>query len=229
MEKNTLIIGASSGIGAAIFQKLQSGENRVFTAGRTIQKSAGHVHFDAETDPFVIPESWPDTFHGFVYCPGTINLKPINRLTRADFLLDYQINVLGFVTVLQTMLPRIKKANGSSVVVFSTVAAQVGLGFHASIAAAKGGLQSLALSLAAELASSHIRVNTIAPSLTDTPLAAHLLNTPEKIEASSKRHPLQRIGNVNDIASMAAYLLSNDASWITGQTLTIDGGMSRLK
>jgi len=228
--KNILIVGASSGIGEALFQKLQSQKINVFTAGRKNIRSAGHAEFDASSNqPFIYPSDWPTELHGIVYCPGTINLKPFSRLSFTDFLADYQVNVLGFVAVLQACLPALKKANGASIVVFSTIAASVGLSFHASISAAKGALQSMAVSLASELAPSQIRVNVVSPSLTQTPLAANLLNSPEKIEAASKRHPLQRIGNVDDMAAAAAFFLDESSSWITGQILGVDGGMSTLK
>jgi len=230
MAKNILIVGASSGIGAELKIQLEREGNQVFSLGRKAVSSKGHLFFDATSeDAITIPEDWPDSFHGLVYAPGSILLKPFNRLVASDFRNDFQINVLGFVHVLQAFLPRLKKANGSSVVVFSTVAAKIGLGFHASISAAKGALEGLALSLASELSPSKIRVNAIAPSLTETPLAANLLNTPEKVEASSKRHPIQRIGTVNDMAAAARFFLSEDSSWITGQCLTIDGGLSKIK
>jgi len=228
--KNILIVGASSGIGAALKSKLEASGFQVFTAGRKDVSSSGHIQFDANSsDPFIYPTDWPVELHGLVYCPGTINLKPISRLTKIDFLADFQVNVLGFVGILQACLPALKRANGASVVVFSTVASNIGLGFHASIAAAKGGLQAMAISLASELAPNQIRVNVVAPSLTDTPLAHSLLSTPEKVESSAKRHPLNRVGTVNDMASAAEYFLSENASWITGQVLVIDGGMSKLK
>ena len=228
--KNIIIVGASSGIGAALKSKLEASGFQIFTAGRNEIASSGHIIFDANsTEPFVYPPHWPADLHGLVYCPGTINLKPISRLTQKDFLADFQVNVIGFVNILQASLPALKRANGASIVVFSTVASNIGLSFHASIAAAKGGLQAMAISLASELAPNKIRVNVVAPSLTDTPLAAPLLNSPEKMEASAKRHPLERIGNVNDMASAAEYFLSENASWITGQVLVVDGGMSKLK
>jgi NAD(P)-dependent dehydrogenase (short-subunit alcohol dehydrogenase family) len=228
--KNILIIGASSGIGKALKIKLESSDYQIFTAGRSEVSSSGHTTFDANSsDSFVYPMDWPGELHGLVYCPGTINLKPFPRLSQKDFLADFQVNVLGFVTILQACLPALKRSNCASIVVFSTVASNIGLSFHASIAAAKGGLQAMAISLASELAPNKIRVNVVAPSLTETPLASGLLNTPEKMEASAKRHPLQRIGNVNDMAAAAEYFLGDNASWITGQVLVVDGGMSKLK
>jgi len=228
--KNIIVVGASSGVGAALKSKLEFSGFQVFTAGRNQISSAGHIEFDANsTESFVYPIEWPTEVHGLVYCPGTINLKPVSRLTQKDLCADFQVNVVGFVNILQACLPALKRANGACIVVFSTVASNIGLSFHASIAAAKGGLQSMAISLASELAPNKIRVNVVAPSLTETPLAAALINTPEKIEASSKRHPLQRIGNVNDMASAAEYFLSDNASWITGQVLVVDGGLSKIK
>ncbi|HOY95144.1 MAG TPA: SDR family oxidoreductase [Catalimonadaceae bacterium] len=229
-QKNVLLIGASSGIGQKLLEMLVADGCKVFTAGRSPVDSAGHVTWDATAmEPFTIPSDWPDVFDGMVYLPGTILLKPFHRLSATDFQHDFQVNVLGFVQCMQAILPRLKKADGSSVVVFSTVAAKIGLGFHASISSAKGALEGLALSLASELAPSKIRVNVVAPSLTDTPLASALLNTPEKLEAAGKRHPLQRVGSVDDMASAARFFLSDGASWITGQCLTVDGGMSKLK
>jgi NAD(P)-dependent dehydrogenase (short-subunit alcohol dehydrogenase family) len=229
IKMNILIAGASSGIGAKAKALCEEKGWTVYTAGRKEVSGAGHLHFDARHPEIQIPADWPDVFHGILYCPGTINLKPITRLTREDFLDDYQVNVLGFVSLFQAFLPRLKKANGASVVAFSTVAAQVGIGFHASIAAAKGALQALGQSLAAEFAASRIRVNIISPSLTETPLAESLLNSPEKKEASAKRHPLQSIGSADDMAKAALFFLSPDSGWITAQNLVIDGGMSKIR
>jgi NAD(P)-dependent dehydrogenase (short-subunit alcohol dehydrogenase family) len=164
-----------------------------------------------------------------VYCPGTINLKPFARLTEQDFMHDWQVNVLGAVRVLQQAIKSLKKAQGASVVLYSTVAARVGMNFHASVATAKSAVEGLALSLAAEYASGKIRFNVVAPSLTDTPLAAALLSSPEKREASDKRHPLGRVGTPEELAAITAFLLSNQSAWISGQVLGVDGGMSSLK
>ncbi len=165
---------------------------------------------------------------GVAYCPGSINLKPFHRLTEKEFVDDFNINLLGAVRTIQKLLPNLKEADEPSIVLFSTVAVQTGMGFHASVSAAKGAVEGLTRSLAAEFAPK-IRVNCIAPSLTDTPLAERLLNTPEKREASAARHPLKKVGMPDDIASMAEFLLTGKSGWITGQIFHIDGGMSSVR
>jgi NAD(P)-dependent dehydrogenase (short-subunit alcohol dehydrogenase family) len=169
-----------------------------------------------------------DRLDGLVYCPGTINLKPFHRLKAEDFLEDFEINVMGAVKSIQDMLPLLKKSENASVVMFSTIAVQQGMGFHSSVAASKGAIEGFARALAAELAPK-IRVNVVAPSIVNTPLADRLLNTDDKVKASEKRHPLQKIGTADDIAAMAQLLLSDESSWITGQIMHVDGGMSAIK
>jgi 3-oxoacyl-[acyl-carrier protein] reductase len=231
--KNILIIGAGKGIGLSTVKNLQHTHN-LFTVSRhlTPELSAENTVFfelDTANDNLDILAILPDEIHGLVYCPGSINLKPFNRLTTQDFLNDFHQNVLGAINTIQYILPKLKKANGASIVLFSTVAVKIGMPFHASIAASKGAIEGLAKSLAAEYAGSKITVNVIAPSLTDTPLASMLLSTDEKKEASNKRHPLQRIGNPHEISKLVSFLLSDDASWMTGQIIGIDGGMGSLK
>ena len=231
MSKNILIIGASSGIGLETAKSLLSKGYNIFSASRNQPALEGitHLTWDAQNPDSSVFAPLPDEIHGVVYCPGTINLKPFNRLSQNDFKNDFQINVLGAVSVLQAVLPKLKKANGASVVLFSTVAAKIGLGFHASVAASKGAIEGLALSLAAELSSNKIRVNCVAPSLTDTPLAKNLLSSDEKKEASNKRHPIGRFGTSADIANITSFLISDESSWITGQVLGVDGGMGSIK
>lgn len=232
--KNILVVGGSTGIGLALVRGLLAEGATVYVASRHVSEALAqlpvtHFVWDATQPDATIFATLPDALHGVAYCPGTINLKPFPRLSVNDFQNDFQVNVLGAVAVIQTVLPRLKKANGASIVLFSTVAAKLGMGFHASIAASKGAVEGLGKSLAAELAPAHIRVNMVAPSLTDTPLAANLLASPEKREASDKRHPLGRVGTADEVASLAQYLLSDNTQWLTGQVIGIDGGMSSLK
>ena len=231
--KNILIVGAGKGIGFAT-AKMLAETNNIFAVTRNETEEFKHLNatkyfLDAAVDNLDALNNLPEEINGIVYCPGSITLKPFNRLSADDFLKDFNQNVLGAVRIIQYCLPKLKKANGASVVLFSTVAVQVGMSFHSSIAVAKAGVEGLCKSLAAELAPNSIRVNAIAPSLTNTSLATALLNTPEKAEAAAKRHPLQRIGTAHDIAAMAAFLLSENASWITGQIIHADGGMGVLK
>lgn len=228
--KNILIIGASSGIGYELAKTLIENGANVISASRTAPEGLAvqHITFDVLTSDGSELASISH-LDGLAYCVGSINLKPFNRLSQDDFLKDYQLNVLGAVKVIQNALNALKKSETSSIVLFSTVAVAVGMNFHASIAAAKGAIEGLAKSLAAEFAVNKIRVNVIAPSLTDTPLAKNLLSSPEKKEASAKRHPLNRVGTTTDMASAATFLLSDEASWISGQVIGIDGGMSKLK
>ena len=231
--KNILIAGASKGIGLSLAQLVIS-DYSTFTLSRTLTPELAalqtrHFSLDAVKDPLEALQDLPDTLHGLVYCPGSITLKTINRLTVEDFIADFRQNVIGAVRLIQYCLPRLKRAGGASVVLFSTVAVKTGMAFHSSIAAAKAGVEGLGKSLAAELASQQIRVNVIAPSLTQTSLAQALLNTPEKIEASAKRHPINRIGQPEDMASLAHFLITDQASWITGQVIGVDGGLSALR
>lgn len=231
--KNILVVGGSSGIGFSLVNNLAANHASVYNISRSPSAdwpaNVHHQPLDVLGDVSSLPSQLPDQLHGLVYSVGSINLKPFARLTEDDFLNDYRINVIGAAKVIQQSIKALKSAGGASVVLISSVAAKVGLGFHTSIAAAKGGLEGFALSLAAELAPQNIRVNVVAPSLTDTPLAQSLLNTTEKKEAAGKRHPLGKFGKATDIASAIAFLLSDDSAWITGQVIGIDGGLGSLK
>jgi NAD(P)-dependent dehydrogenase (short-subunit alcohol dehydrogenase family) len=229
--KNILIVGASTGIGAALAEMAAIKGANIYTASRTEgdTPSVFHINFDAQTPDYQAFAQLPDAIHGVVYCPGTINLKPFGRISADDFLKDFQINFLGAVGILQAVMPKLKRAEGASVVLFSTVAVQTGMGFHASIAASKGAIEGLTRSLAAEFAMQKIRVNAVAPSLTDTPLAKQLLASDEKKEASNRRHPIGRYGTAQDVANAAMFLLGDESSWVTGQILGIDGGMGSIK
>lgn len=231
--KNILVVGGSSGIGLSLVNLLASGGASVYNISRTANadwpEGILHLGLDILGEVSNISNFLPDQLHGLVYSVGTINLKPFTRLTEDDFLTDYKLNVLGAVKVIQQSMKALKAAKNSSVVLISSVAAHSGMGFHASIASAKGAVEGMALSLAAELAPPHIRVNVVSPSLTDTPLAQNILSTTERREAASKRHPLGRHGLPEDISSAIAFLLADESSWITGQIIGIDGGLGKLK
>ena len=224
--KNILIIGASSGIGAEVADRLNQAGANTITASRSAN---ANVLWDA-TDPAAdLNRILLEELHGLVYCPGSINLKPLARISDEDFLNDFQLNVMGAIRAIRQAIPALKRSGNASVVLYSTVAAGQGMNFHASVATSKRALEGLALTLAAEFAGSNVRFNVIAPSLTNTPLAAQLLSSPEKQEASAKRHPLGRIGRTDDMAGATLFLLSDDSAWMTGQILAVDGGLSTIK
>lgn len=232
-ERTILIAGGNSGIGLETVRLLAATPGtRVVCAVRHSDPLSGlpgveTLPFDA-TDPEPALDALPPVIHGFAYFPGTITLKPFHRLTDEDYLRDFQINFLGAVRLLRHSLPALKKADRAAVLLFSSVAASVGMPYHASIAAAKGAVEAFARSLAAELAP-RIRVNVIAPSLTDTPLAGSLLGSEEKTEAARQRHPLKQVGQPADLAAAACFLLSDEARFLTGQVIPIDGGLSSLR
>lgn len=227
--KNILLIGGSYGIGLAIAKELQF-ENKVFIASRTNENIADlhvtHIPFDAITDT-LDTSKLPEVIDGLVYCPGSINLRPFKGLKPESFESDLQINFISLVKVIQTVLPNLTASNQSSIVMFSTVAVKMGMPFHTSVSASKGAIEGFAKALAAEYAPK-IRVNVIAPSLTDTPLANKFLNSEEKKEKSATRNPMKKVGTSEDIAQMASFLLSEKSSWISGQIFHVDGGMSTL-
>jgi len=226
--KKIAIIGGTSGIGASLLESLSPQEYSITTISRS-ENSEADQHFQVDvTDEAPNFPSFEEGLDGLVYCPGSINLKPFSSLKIKDFEADFNINVLGLIKCLQHFQPYLKKSEDASIVLFSTVAVQTGMAFHASVAAAKGAIEGVARSLAAEWAP-NIRVNVIAPSLTETPLAARLLRNDKQREASVERHPLKKIGQPKDIANMAAFLLSEKSAWITGQVFQVDGGLSSIK
>lgn len=230
-DKNILIVGASSGIGLSLAKNLQKKGAKLILASRNKPDLSGdyqYIKLDVLDMKDELKEL-PEILHGLAYCPGSINLKPFQSIKENDYINDFRLNTVGAAMVIQQSLKALKNAKGASIVLFSTVAANTGLSFHASIASAKGALQGFGLSLAAELASKQIRVNMIAPSLTDTPLAENLLSSDEKKEASNKRHPIGRFGKPEDISNAASFLLDSENNWITGQIIGVDGGMEKIR
>jgi NAD(P)-dependent dehydrogenase (short-subunit alcohol dehydrogenase family) len=230
--KEFVIVGGSHGIGLGLVKRLIARGNRVTVLSRTEQQLAqlegvSHVTVDVTVDE-IDSDRLPKSIAGIAYCPGSINLVPFRGVKPDLMLEDFQLNVVGAVKCLQAALPGMKSADHSSVVLFSTVAVSQGLPMHCSVAASKGAVEALARTLAVELAPK-VRVNCIAPALTDTPLAERFLANDEKREAMAKRYPMRRIGTVDDIASVAEFLLSDASGWITGQVFGVDGGMSTLR
>lgn len=228
MQKTYLFAGASSAMANALLENLKN--DRVI--GISTKNGLSDGYFAAYQVAGYSKENLPEIdgpVDGLVYFPGTINLRPFARMSEADFLAEYQINALGAVNFIQKYLPNLKNApGGGSIVLISTVAVSQGMPFHASISMAKGAIEGLAIALAAELAPS-VRVNVVAPSLTKTPLAGKLLNSPEKLDAGDKRHPLRRTGDAADIANGIQFLLTEKSAWVTGQVLHIDGGLSSVR
>lgn len=226
--KNILVVGSSSGIGNSVARKLSSSCTVYGTYCKNNNPDGSSAYYLNVLDESPDFSFLPETLHGLVYCPGAINLKPFARTREEDFINDYKIQVTGAIKVIQACLPKLKNGGNASIVLFSTVAVKMGFNFHSIVSASKGAVEGLTKALAAELAPT-IRVNCVAPSITQTPLAATLLNTPEKIEANAQRHPLKKVGSPEDIASAVAYLLSEESKWVTGQVFHVDGGISSIK
>lgn len=229
--KNVLVIGGSSGIGAAIVDVLLEQDYRVTATFRSHEISLDHPNlvkqrFDVlEDDPSSIQM---DEVDAIVYAPGSIDLKPFNRFEVSDLQSDLQLNALAAFNVIKSLYSKLRKGKDPSVVLFSTVAVQTGFPYHLQVGISKGAVEGMVRALAAEFAP-RIRVNAIAPSLTDTPLAGNMLSTEEKKKANGDRHPLGRVGEPKDIAAVAEFLVSDRSSWVTGQIMHVDGGMSSIK
>jgi NAD(P)-dependent dehydrogenase (short-subunit alcohol dehydrogenase family) len=229
--RHYVVIGGTSGIGGALVRRLAGAGNKILVLSRDAEASADpgaveHRRWDATGgEP---PADLPARLDGLAYCPGTIRLQPFQRTTDDHFREDFEINLIGAARAVRACLPALREGEDPAIVLVSTVAAQTGLAFHTSIAAAKSAVEGLTRALAAELAP-RIRVNAVAPSLTDTPLAAALLGSAEKRRAGEQRHPLGRVGAPEDVAEAMSYLLEPRSRWVTGQVLPVDGGLSSVR
>lgn len=223
-----VLAGASSAIAKKTASLLKEKGCRVIGISTKSSDYDYDSFYEVEKYDFGFLPIIDEPIHGLVYFPGTINLKPFNRLSPAEFQTDYDINAKGAVAFVQQYFNTLKQAEKASVVFISSVAVQVGLPFHASISMAKGAIEGLTKALASEFAPS-IRVNCVAPSLVDTPLGSKFVNTPEKIEQMQKRNPMRKIGEAKEVANAITFLLSEESAWITGQILAVDGGMNTLK
>ncbi|MFD1614054.1 SDR family NAD(P)-dependent oxidoreductase [Gelatiniphilus marinus] len=225
--KTIIIIGGSKGIGHAITNTLVN-SNKVVNVSRNAPslKHANLTHHSCD----ITQDSLPDikTADALIYCPGSINLKPISRLSLEDFKNDFEINIIGAVKSIQQYLPVLKKGNKPAILLFSTVAAKLGMPFHASIATSKSGVEGLVKSLGAELAPT-IRVNAIAPTVTNTQLASKLLRNEKMVENITERHPLKKFLNPEEVADMAAFLISDKAASMSGQIFEMDCGIVSFK
>lgn len=227
--KKYVIVGGSKGIGKETAELLAAEGHQVTVFSRTPYEGPAHTIEWEEFD--VLEDSWedqmPEDIDGLVYSVGSINLKPFRGLKTEVFEADFQLHVMGAIKALQAAYKNFNANSIPSVVLYSTVAVQRGMPFHATVSASKGAIEGLTRAIASEWAPK-ARINCIAPSLTDTPLAGKLLSTPEKKEAMGNNNPMKRVGEANDIAEMSAFLLSDKSSWMTGQIIHIDGGKSVL-
>ena len=227
-----VVVGGSKGIGLGIVRRLVAAGESVTVLSRTAANLAEldnvtHVALDVTRDE-VSSDMFPEQIKGLAYCPGSINLRSFRSLKPDMFREDFELNVIGAVKTLQCALSALKKAAPASVLLFSTVAVGQGMPMHSSIAVSKGAIEGLTRTLAAELAP-EVRVNCVAPALTQTSLTERFFKDEEKATALASRYPLGRTGTVDDIASVGQMLLSEESSWVTGQTIGVDGGMANVR
>ena len=225
--KNFLIIGGTKGIGKAIVEEVIE-HNKITCLSRNntdfVHKNYSHVKFDALSDD--LPDL--DSIDCLIYCPGSINLKPISTLSLDDFRNDFELNVIGAVRAIKKYLPLLKKSETASILLFSTVATKLGMPYHASVSVAKSGIDGLVKTLGSELAPK-VRINAIAPTITNTDLASKILRNDKVVENMVERHPLKMILSPKEVAKMASFLVSEDASSISGQIFNMDAGIVSFK
>jgi len=225
--KNFLIIGGTKGIGKAIVEEVIE-HNKITCLSRNntdfVHKNYSHVKFDALSDD--LPDL--DSIDCLIYCPGSINLKPISTLSLDDFRNDFELNVIGAIRAIKKYLPLLKKSETASILLFSTVATKLGMPYHASVSVAKSGIDGLVKTLGSELAPK-VRINAIAPTITNTDLASKILRNEKVVENMVERHPLKMILSPKEVAKMASFLVSEDASSISGQIFNMDAGIVSFK
>lgn len=225
--KNILIVGGSKGIGEQVLSEMIL-ENHIINLSRSLPEISNTNLTNYTVD--ILSDELPDLekLDSIVYCPGSINLKPITRLSLQDFRDDFEINLIGAVKTIQKYLPLLKRSNSGSIVLFSTVATKLGMPYHSSVAASKSAVDGLVKTLGAELAPK-IRVNAVAPTITKTDLASKILRNDKIIENMAERHPLKKILVPNEVAKMVKFLISDDSSSISGQTFNLDAGIVSFK
>lgn len=234
MKKKTfVIIGGTSGIGLSVVTRLAKENHHLYVGSRHRQNiqdlnNSTFFYCDVTKNTFDIPKN-VDRIDGLMYCPGSLKLIPFRRIKEEDVQKEFTLNVYGLLNAIKYFLPHLKANNNtSSIVLFSSVAVTVGMKYHTLIGATKGAVEGITRSLAAEFAPK-IRVNAIAPSITKTPLSKRYLSNEKMKTDLDNRHPLKRIGKTEDISQAAVYLLSEQSSWITGQIIHVDGGISSIR